>query len=247
MKSIIIIPARMASERLPGKPLIEVGGRTLIEYTYDAAKQTKADYVLVTSPDREITKYCARHDMPSFPSSREGCPTGTHRVAEVFNRMKEVNKCDVIINWQCDEVLANPEDVNSLIDAVSEHEEIATIAAPTPMEEFGRDTNRVKVRVSDVTKRCLDFSRWWTPSAMEHVGIYAYTRQALETIYEWAPTHLATLESLEQLAWLEGGISITAVVIDKAPLAINTHRDLAEFKRIVESAEVNTDSDSLLG
>lgn len=254
MTAIIIIPARMESNRVSNKPLVEVNGKALLEYVFHRASRTIADNVLVTSPNREVIEFCESRNIPAYPSSAGGCPTGTHRCAEVVARMKR--KFDVVINWQCDEVMADPGDVDKLIADLQTQVEsdpfsaaISTLYAETDTDLIRDNSSRVKVRIADrpvfdermqvenLVIACLDFSRSYIPGAKEHVGIYGYVWDVLQKLGTWKPSALARLESLEQLTWLEVGMVIRGVQIEEAPLAINTESDLIEFRRMMSDGK----------
>lgn len=197
--SIIVIPARMASERYPGKPLVQVGKYPLLLRTYLRAKEVGADNVIVTSPDKVIAQYCKFDEIPFYPSHID-LPTGTARVAEIANTMKK--EFDVYVNWQVDEPTVDPTDVRTFIEELPTQSIGTLYQTPLDPEEFAANPHRVKIR-SGVDSRAWDFTRAPLPLADEHVGVYLFrSRDALR----WAGARRSVLsehEGLEQLAWID--------------------------------------------
>lgn len=229
-KTIVIIPARLDSKRLPRKPMLMAGGKPLVHHVYDRAKRTIADNVIVTSPDKEICQYCQLNRLTWFPSSVDN-PTGTHRCAEVLSRMK--CEIDLVVNWQVDEATLEPADVDELIrlHRVMGSVAVMTIAAPLD-PDLAEDENVVKAIVLQGEARW--FSRAPMRAAMGHCGIYSFKRSTLEAVGQWNPTIHSRVESLEQLAWIEHSLPILVHRIDGLPLAINTESDYRTWKGLVE-------------
>ena len=110
---IIVIPARMGSRRLPGKPLLPIDGKPMVQHVYEKARETIADHVIITTPDREIAQFCEDNQLLWMPTHR-GFPSGTHRVANIAARFREDVIVDLIVNIQCDEYTFEPDDVDKL-------------------------------------------------------------------------------------------------------------------------------------
>lgn len=244
-KSLIIIPARMGSGRLPGKPLITAGEKALVCWTYEQAEKVQNSTVVVATPDSEISQYCEVRGILCFITNHEH-PTGTHRCAEVANGSWKIipTDVDVIVNWQCDEPLVDPGDVEKMIlSAPNWIAPIRTLVSKRFPDEDPLRPDSVKAVVSD-TGRCLWFSRAPLAGALYHIGVYAYSLQALNAITLHQPTRLSLAERLEQLSWIERGHTIEAVEIEctrlgrctlgPIPLAINTKNDFREFRKIKE-------------
>lgn len=228
-KKIIVIPARMDSERLPGKPMLEIAGKPLVWWTCQQASRTEADYVIVATPDREIGEYCQQQGFPWRPT-REDHPTGTHRVAEVVEQMKiDLTDNDVVVNWQADEPLIEIKDANRLMNAAIENREIKTLVAPIIAADVLINPSMTKAAVSE-DGRVQWFSRAALRGSMVHCGIYAFFPEMLSILAAEQPTQLSIAESLEQLAWMESGHFIRTIRIDECPLSINTQADLNEFR-----------------
>lgn len=226
MKSMIVIPARMESSRLPGKPLLMAGGKSLLQWTYERAKQVGSDAVFVGSSDREVIRHCLDHDIKCMKTGEH--PTGTHRVAEIESRYVVL---DVIINWQVDEPLVPPAAVRGLIDQTWE-DRITTLSAPI-QGEMVDDPNIVKVVVG-ARNRCHWFSRAGMAGALAHCGVYGFPRNILERLGKISPSKLSLAELLEQLTWLEDNQDVLAFCMPELPLSINTPADWIKFKELVE-------------
>ncbi len=233
MKSLIIIPARLDSRRLPNKPLLKAGGKALVHWTYEAAKRTQADSVIVTSPDREVGRYCEANGLTFWPSSNT-CESGTHRCADVLSQLRpEVRESfDVVINWQADCPLLNPADVGRLIDETQWDREklIATIVARKGPAES------VRVAV-DSDPICHWFSRpfrFFGDDYLHHVGVYAFEPSVLLELGQLTPSRLAKAESLEQLTWIVNGYRIEAIEIARAPMSVDTQEDWVEVKTLLK-------------
>jgi len=227
-KNIIVIPARMDSKRLPGKPLIDVNGKPLLQWTYDKAKQVDADLVMVTSPDIEIEDYCKKHYMPFEPTS-SSIPNGTIRCAQALMQHFGSN-CDKIrriINWQVDEPMLDITYARRLLAPLSN--DIYTLVA-IYHNMNGKGVHTTKVIVNESWNICHWFTRHPVPGADFHCGIYSFSWNTLVRILELEPTEKSKLESLEQLTWLEHQFIIIPIGIHQLPLAINTQDDLDLFR-----------------
>ena len=226
-KRIIIIPARLASHRFPGKPMAEVKpGVPLVRAVYDRAKQTAADHVIVATPDREVAQYCKDNGMVWRPT-RPDHPTGTHRCAEVLRQFKEGVEVSTVVNWQCDEPMVPVDVVNKLLTSEP------TITTLVGEDEWGLDSdpNVVKVVVSHISGRCHWFSRAPMAGAFCHCGVYAFDPCILEDLGRLKPTRYSMAESLEQLAWIEHGYVINGQMMGDLPFSVDTPADLEKLKR----------------
>lgn len=225
--NLIVIPARMASKRFPGKPLALVDGIPMILRTFRAAKQASSK-VMVTTCDKEIAGFCAEHDIPWLPSDDDH-RNGTERAAALVLRAADMDPEDPVIVWQVDEPFVNPEDVRCLFGVLEEYciepgkPDIATLIAPLP-EDFD-DGNTVKVALSKGV--CHWFSRQEISLKHAHVGVYGFkSKTTLLKAASCTATDLSMYESLEQLTWIENGMSIAGLEVIKYPRSINTPEDL---------------------
>jgi len=235
-KSLIVIPARMVSTRLFGKPMLTVAGKPLVQWTYERAKQTDADYVMVATPDREVAQYCQNNGLVWMLTGPDH-PNGTSRVAEVFGKLHPEDKRQIctIVNWQVDEPVVSPTAVNMLLPL--HVRAVSTLVCP--ICESPRDPNRVKVVYSQ--DRCHWFSRAPMAGAGSHIGIYAFCPFLLQMISLLRPSRLAKLESLEQLTWIENGVMIRPVEIDTEPLSINDDTSWQAFRELKEGGNASGD------
>jgi len=234
-RAIIIIPCRLESRRLPEKVMMEVDGKPLVHWTYEQARRTVADSVIVATPDRQIAHYCRDYGFNWWPTS-ESHPTGTHRCAEVLSHYRGNASVDVVVNWQCDEPLVEPEDVNALIEMARTVSDIATLVSPLAEEDSENHNSNVTKVVC-----CGGKARWFSRAAMggadAHCGIYAFKSSVLRKLGCMSPSRFSRIESLEQLTWLESGFEIDALSIQRLPLAINDRADFERFKNAVGRRE----------
>ena len=239
-KTAIIIPARYGSSRLEGKPLLEVGGKPVIQWVYEKARRSKfADMIIVATDDERIL-----HAVEKFGGSAEmtsiNHKCGSDRIMEVVNRHPEIS---YICNLQGDEPLIEPESIDAVIKNVIEDDkaDISTLIREiTPQE--AENPNLVKC-VIDNNGYALYFSRSKIPYERNegiatfygHLGIYGYKREALLSMTSLPQTTLEKAESLEQLRALENGMKIKTSVVNFVPVGIDTRDDLEKFREIVEA------------
>ncbi|MEM8929891.1 MAG: 3-deoxy-manno-octulosonate cytidylyltransferase [Acidobacteriota bacterium] len=244
------IPARYASTRLPGKPLLPIAGRPMIEHVVRRVESVSAlDRAVVLTDDERIVD-AVREFGGDVEMTPEDCVSGTDRIAWAARRWD----CDGVINIQGDEPLIDVDGVARLAELLGEDPsvEMATLAAPfadgtaadTPLAERHADPNAVKV-VTALDGRALYFSRAPIPFPRDgatnasvaprlHVGVYAYRRDILLRLAELAPTGLERTESLEQLRALEHGITIHVLDLDHpAAPGVDTPDDLARVETLL--------------
>jgi 3-deoxy-manno-octulosonate cytidylyltransferase (CMP-KDO synthetase) len=244
MKVAVVIPARFASTRLPGKPLLRQTGKYLIQHVYEqACRARKVNLVVVATDDTRIQKA-----VESFGGravlTRSDHPSGTDRVAEVARDLD----AGVIINLQGDEPLIDPATIDLLADLLERDGEadMATLAVPIASVEQWRNPNCVKV-VCDDAGRALYFSRSpipfvrdgqpdfraESPRFLQHLGLYAYRRPFLLRLAGLPPAPLEQLEKLEQLRVLVLGCGIQVGVVRHASVGVDTTEDYERFVRMV--------------
>lgn len=248
VKTAIVIPARYASTRLPGKPLLRNTGKYLVQHVYERACRSQAGQVLVATDDPRILAAVESFGGQAVMTRREH-PSGTDRVAEAAHRLD----ADVVINLQGDEPLIDPE-VLDLLPALLERDpgaDVATLAVPIKALEQWHNPNCVKV-VRDACGRALYFSRSPIPFVrdgrpdfaaeppyfLQHLGLYAYRRHFLLNLARLPPEPLEQLEKLEQLRILAVGRRIHVGLVRHAGLGVDTYADyerfVAEYRRGVE-------------
>lgn len=242
----VVIPARFAAARLPGKPLVKIGGRPLIQWVWERARASGAASVTVATDDTRVAATAAAFGADALMTSSAHA-SGTDRIAEVA-RVRGWRGTEIIVNVQGDEPLIDPELIAALAQALAARPttHIATAAAPVgSLEEF-LDPNAVKVLCAN-DGRALYFSRAPVPwprdavaeerptrygGAWRHIGLYAYRVSSLLEFAAWAPTALEQTERLEQLRALENGMSIHVLTLAAPPPAgVDTPEDLERVRR----------------
>jgi 3-deoxy-manno-octulosonate cytidylyltransferase (CMP-KDO synthetase) len=239
----IVVPARYGSTRLPGKALLPLAGKPMIQWVYERARQSKALQVLIATDDgRIVTAGRAFGAEVLLTAADHAC--GTDRIAEVARQM-HWHDGDVIVNLQGDEPLMPVSLIDQVAALLGAHPsaDIATLATPLAPAEALHDPNVVKV-VTDSRQRALYFSRAPIPwvrdrsstgvSGRRHLGIYAYRVAALHRLASLAPSALEQLEKLEQLRALENGMDIRVADALEVPGGdVNTLADVAGVEAIL--------------
>jgi 3-deoxy-manno-octulosonate cytidylyltransferase (CMP-KDO synthetase) len=235
MKGLGIIPARYGSTRFPGKPLIEINGKSMIRRVIDQAKKCSSlSDVWVATDDERIFNHVVEYGCKAFYTS-EHCNSGTERICELLPNIE--GHFDFVLNIQGDEPFVHVESLEELSNAlIASKTDIATLAVQLENREEANDSNRVKV-VFSTSGRALYFSRSTIPFARngepnycKHLGVYAYTTNALQQINHLKPSPLELTESLEQLRWLEHDLSISVVVTSHDSTGIDTPADLLKYQ-----------------
>ncbi len=235
MKGLGIIPARYGSTRFPGKPLIEINGKSMIRRVIDQAKKCSSlAEVWVATDDERIFNHVVEYGCKAFYTS-EDCNSGTERICELLPNIE--GHFDFVLNIQGDEPFVHVESLEELSKAlISSETDIATLAVQIENREEANDSNRVKV-VFSTSGRALYFSRSTIPFArngepnyFKHLGVYAYTTNALQQINHLKSSPLELTESLEQLRWLEYDLSISVVVTSHDSTGIDTPADLLKYQ-----------------
>lgn len=240
MRTIIVIPARFASTRLPGKPLLCETGKYLIQHVYECATQSRcAAEVLVATDDERIRAAVASFGGKAV-MTRADHVSGTDRIAEVAEQVA----ADVIVNLQGDEPQFHPTDLDRLVELLKTDPlaSVATLATPIRDEQTYRNPNCVKV-VCDDRGRALYFSRSPIPMVRDgapdftteparfllHLGVYAYRRSALLQLAATPPHPLEQMEKLEQLRLLGTGGVIQVGITSQVHRGVDTPDDYAAF------------------
>ena len=228
----IIIPSRMGSTRLPGKPLKIIAGKPLIYWVIKAAqKVANINQVILASDHTEIIKVGSELGIEALLTSTSH-KSGTERLLEVSKKVKS----DFFINLQGDEPLIEPRDIEYLIEnLIKSNFDIVTLAHKINSEE-AKDPSRVKV-ICNYKNEAIYFSRNIIPygaqSFLQHVGIYGFTKKSLDLIDSFNETSLEKLESLEQLRWLENNLKIGVFKSNNKVIGVDTIEDLKKVERIL--------------
>ncbi|MFV0432176.1 MAG: 3-deoxy-manno-octulosonate cytidylyltransferase [Alphaproteobacteria bacterium] len=241
MNPIIIIPTRLASMRLPNKPLADIAGKPMIMHVVEQSQKANIGPVIVACDGVEIKEVVESHGAKAIITDAN-LPSGTDRIFAALSQLEDGEQYDAIINVQGDLPLVKPELICLMVKALeSSGAEIATPVAEIHSQEEVHSDAVVKVAVSineQKMGRALYFSRatipWGDGVLYHHIGLYAYKRDALEKFVSLKPSPLEQREKLEQLRALENGMTITAVLANEAPLGVDRVEDLEHVKRIIE-------------
>jgi len=231
------IPARYGSTRLPGKPLLPIAGRPMIEHVYTRVARARGlERVVVLTDDERIAR-AVEEFGGEWEMTPADCASGTDRIAWAARRWGAA----AVINIQGDEPLIDPEGVSRVAEhlAANPEDPIVTLATPAAPEEMG-DPSAVKVVLAR-DGAALYFSRAPIPyprqeggaAPLKHLGIYGYQRQALLQLAGLPPSPLERSESLEQLRALENGILIRVLVVDRGSFGVDTAEDLEKVEGIL--------------
>ncbi len=234
----IIIPARYNSSRLPGKPLLDIGGQTMIQRTYLQAKKV-ASHVVVATDDQRIYDHVATFGEVVMTSKDH--QSGTDRIYEAVGKLSF--RPEYVINVQGDEPFIHTEQIEELASLLDGRTELATLSREILNHEHVSNPNIVKV-VTANNGNALYFSRFGIPylrdsaysdkiKYFQHIGIYAYRVDILEEITKLPVSMLEQAESLEQLRWLENGYQIKVAVSSYENHGIDTADDLENARKIV--------------
>jgi|TARA_B110000977_G_scaffold168724_1_gene218144 3-deoxy-manno-octulosonate cytidylyltransferase (CMP-KDO synthetase) len=223
MKTLIIIPARWESTRLPGKPLAMIGDKPMIQHTWERACESNADEVIIACDSKIV--YDAATKFGAKVIWTPAADTGTERVIGV----QEIEAADFVINVQGDEPFINPKDINEVIKIVHNHpDKVATLRTDLIGNE-GKDPNVVKA-ISNAIGLVGMFTRssiyMRTNFAYKHIGIYGYSSKVLNKISSLEPTESSVKDSLEQLTWMDNNIPIIASWTSYKSLGVDTKEDL---------------------
>lgn len=237
MKFIGIIPARYQSSRFPGKPLVKIGSKPMIQWVYERSSVALGQVWVATDNDEIVSTVQSFGGRAILTSAEHR--SGTDRCAEAALKISETTKFDVVVNIQGDEPFIEPEQIKQLKDCFTDDVEIATLVRKINDREELFDFNKPKV-VLDSQNYALYFSRAAIPFCRDintsecinhfnfwaHIGIYAYRSDILQKITKLKPGKLERAESLEQLRWLENGFCIKVAETEYQTLGIDTPEDL---------------------
>lgn len=238
---IVVIPARMASARLPGKPLADIAGRAMILHVMDRAREAGIGRVVVACSEEEVAA-AVRADGGEAVMTDPDLPSGSDRVHAALCAIDPERHHDIVVNLQGDLPTIEPETTRAVIRPLSDPGvDIATATVAIVRDEERSNPNVVKAVCAfppgaGVT-RALYFTRATAPTGdgplYHHIGIYAYRRAALERFVSMPPGILESRERLEQLRALEAGMRIDIALVDAAPLGVDTPEDLERARAIL--------------
>ena len=249
---IVLIPARLASTRLPNKPLADIGGKPMIVQCIERALEADLGPVAVAAGDPEIYDAVQAAGYTAILTDTAH-PSGSDRIYEAVCRLDPDGQHDVIINVQGDLPTLDPVSIRAAMAPIQQSEgvDIATIAAVIDREEERSNPNVVKViagfpEVSDLDftiARALSFTRamapWGDGPLYHHIGLYAFRRPALARFVGLPPGILEQRERLEQLRALEAGMRIDVALVRTVPLGVDTSDDLERARAILMKNNLN--------
>ncbi len=238
---LVVIPARMASTRLPGKPLADIAGRPMIVQVWLRAMEAAVGPVLVACAEAEIAA-AVREAGGEAVLTDPDLPSGSDRVWQAVERFDPQGRFDVIVNVQGDLPTLDPDLVRAAVEPLADPAvDIATLIAEIRDPAERDNPNVVKavcgLAAGETQARALYFTRATAPTGdgplYHHIGLYAYRRSALERFVSLPPAVLETRERLEQLRALEAGMRIDAVLVETVPLGVDTPEDLDKARRLL--------------
>jgi 3-deoxy-manno-octulosonate cytidylyltransferase (CMP-KDO synthetase) len=238
--ALVLIPARMASTRLPNKPLAELCGAPMIVQVWRRAMEAAIGPVLVAADGPEIVEAIVAAGGEAVATD-PGLPSGSDRIFAALRQFDPQRRFEVIVNLQGDLPTIDPASVRaSLLPLQDEAVDIATLAARILREEERTDPNVVKAvgaKLGPTRMRALYFTRatapWGEGELFHHIGLYAYRRAALERFVALPPSPLEKREKLEQLRALEAGMRIDVEIVDAVPLGVDAPHDLERARLIL--------------
>jgi len=244
---IVLVPARMSSTRLPGKPLADIHGEPMIVHVWRRAMEAGVGPVVVAADAPEIVEAIEKAGGKAV-LTRPDHPSGSDRIFEAIRLFDAAGKHDIVVNVQGDLPTIDPESVRAALEPLTDPlVDISTLAAEIRREEEKTDSNVVKLVGTQVLvggqaaprrQRALYFTRatapWGDGPLFHHIGLYAYRRSALERFVSLPPSPLETRERLEQLRALEAGMRIDAMVVDTVPLGVDTPHDLDRARQLLK-------------
>ncbi len=240
---LVLIPARMAATRLPGKPLLDIGGLPMIVHVLRRAETAKIGRVAVATDTPEIAA-AVRASGGEAVMTRPDHPSGSDRIHEAMQLLDPEGRAGIVVNLQGDFPTISPDNIRDVLPPLDDPAvDIATLAAEIHTEEEALNPNVVKAVGSPIGARrlrALYFTRATAPHGdgprYHHIGLYAYRRAALERFVSLPPSPLEKQEKLEQLRALEAGMRIDVTIVDTVPRGVDTPADLETARQILSKA-----------
>jgi len=233
MSTVILIPARMASTRLPGKPLADIAGRPMIVHVAERAREADLGRVVVATDTEEVAAAVRSHGFEAV-MTRSDHQSGSDRIHEALQALDPERRVEIIVNVQGDLPTIEPATIRAAFSPLNDNAvDIATLGVEIVREEETTNPNVVKIvgsPLSPTRLRALYFTRatapWGEGALYHHIGLYAYRRAALERFVSLQPSALEKREKLEQLRAMEAGMRIDAEIVESVPLGVDTPEDL---------------------
>ena len=240
-RTLVLIPARMAATRLPGKPLLDIAGVPMIVHVLRRAEAAQIGRVAVATDTPEIASVVTAHGGLAVMTSPNH-PSGSDRIYEAMKILDPDGRCEIVINLQGDFPTITPDTIRAVLPPLDDPAvDISTLASEIHSEEEDLAPSVVKAVGSPIGPRrlrALYFTRATAPTGdgprYHHIGLYAYRRAALQRFVELPPSPLEKQEKLEQLRALEAGMRIDAAIVHSVPLGVDTPDELETARRILE-------------
>jgi 3-deoxy-manno-octulosonate cytidylyltransferase (CMP-KDO synthetase) len=239
-RTLVLIPARMAATRLPGKPLLDIAGLPMIVHVLRRAEAAQIGRVAVATDAPEIVAAVKSHGFEAV-MTRGDHPSGSDRIYEALGKLDPQGRAEIVVNLQGDFPTILPDNIRDVLAPLADPAvDIATLAAQIHTEEESSAPSVVKAIGSPVGPgrlRALYFTRakapWGEGPRYHHIGLYAYRRAALERFVKLAPSALERREKLEQLRAIEAGMRIDVTVVDTVPRGVDTPADLVTTRQLL--------------
>ena len=240
MSILVLIPARMASTRLPGKPLADIAGRPMIVHVAARAQASGLGRVVVATDTEEVAAAVRANGFEAV-MTRQDHQSGSDRIHEALRALDPDGKVDIVVNVQGDLPTIDPATIRAAFAPLEDEAvDIATVGVEIVREEEKTNPNVVKIvgaPRSPTRLKALYFTRatapWGEGPLYHHIGLYAYRRPALERFVSLPPSTLETRERLEQLRALEAGMRIDAEIVQSVPLGVDTPDDLERARALL--------------
>src|SRR5438105_15722574 len=239
-RTLVLIPARMTSTRLPDKPLLDLAGLPMIVHVLRAAEAAQIGRVAVATDAPEIAAVVTSHGGEAV-MTRADHPSGSDRIYEALGKLDPQREAEIVVNLQGDFPTIAPGNIRDVLPPLSDPAvDIATLAAEIHTEEESLNPNVVKAVGSPITERrlpALEFPRasapWGDGPGFHTHGLHAYRRAALERFVGLPPSPLERQEKLEQLRAMEAGMRIDVTIVDTVPRGVDTPADLETARKIL--------------
>jgi 3-deoxy-manno-octulosonate cytidylyltransferase (CMP-KDO synthetase) len=246
--TIVLIPARLRSQRLPNKPLAEIGGAPMIVQVWRRACEAEVGPVVVACAEAEIAAAIEAHGGKAALTD-PALPSGTDRIFQALKQIDPEGRFERVINLQGDLPTLDPGAIRAVLEPIDRlGTDLGTLATPIQNLDERDDPNVVKPVIAidpahPRLGRALYFSRATVPSGegpvYHHIGIYAYRRAALERLAILPPSPLEQRERLEQLRALEHGLTIGVALVDTIPLGVDTQKDLERARAVFSGSSAS--------
>ena len=242
-RTLVLIPARMAATRLPGKPLMDIAGLPMIVHVMRSAEAADIGRVAVATDTPEIASVVEAHGGTAV-MTRPDHPSGSDRIFEAAEALDPQREAEIVVNLQGDFPTITPETIRQVMPPLQDPDvDIATLASEIHSDEEDRAPSVVKAVGSPLggnRMRALYFTRATAPHGdgprYHHIGLYAYRRPALQRFVSLPPSALEKQEKLEQLRALEAGMRIDFMVVDTVPRGVDMPDDLETARRILSKS-----------